>query len=64
MVAGLGLDTDKRGNLAAKAFATSRDGVYAAGDARVRQSLIDTAIADGRRCARAIDRRLRETVPA
>ena len=35
-------------------------GVYAAGDARVGQSLIVTAIAEGRRCARAVDRRLRE----
>ena len=64
VVAGLGLETDKRGNLAAKAFSTSREGVYAAGDARVGQSLIVTAIADGRRCARAVDRKLRETVPA
>jgi glutamate synthase (NADPH/NADH) small chain len=61
-VAALGLETDRRGNVAAKAFATSRDGVYAAGDARVGQSLIVTAIAEGRRCARAIDRRLRERV--
>ena len=44
----------------AKAFATSVEGVFAAGDARVGQSLIVTAIADGRRCARAVDRRLRE----
>ena len=35
------------------------DGVYAAGDARVGQSLIVTAIAEGRRCARAVDRHLR-----
>ncbi len=48
----------------AKAFATSRDGVYAAGDARVGQSLIVTAIADGRRCARAVDRRLRDAEPS
>ncbi|MDX6582860.1 MAG: glutamate synthase small chain, partial [Solirubrobacterales bacterium] len=64
VVAGLGLELDKRGNLAAKAFATSREDVWAAGDARVGQSLIVTAIADGRRCARAIDRRLREPVTA
>jgi glutamate synthase (NADPH) small chain len=62
VVAALGLETDKVGNLAAKAFATSREGVYAAGDARVGQSLIVTAIADGRRCARTVDRRLREAV--
>ncbi|HEY8000805.1 MAG: glutamate synthase subunit beta [Vicinamibacteria bacterium] len=64
VVAGLGLETDKRGNLAAKTFETSRPAVYAAGDARVGQSLIVTAIADGRRCARLVDRRLREAVPA
>ena len=57
---GLGLELDQRGNVAAQAFTTSREGVFAAGDARVGQSLIVTAIAEGRRCARAIDRRLRE----
>jgi glutamate synthase (NADPH/NADH) small chain len=59
VIAGLELGLDKRGNVAAPAFATSRAGVYAAGDARVGQSLIVTAIAEGRRCARTIDRRLR-----
>ena len=59
VVAGLGLELDRRGNVAAKTFATSREAVYAAGDARVGQSLIVTAIAEGRRCARAVDRRLR-----
>ncbi len=64
VVAALGLGLDKRGNLGAKTFETSRPNVYAAGDARVGQSLIVTAIADGRRCARLVDRRLREAVPA
>jgi glutamate synthase (NADPH/NADH) small chain len=59
VVAGLGLELDRRGNLAAGAYATSHEGVYAAGDARVGQSLIVTAIAEGRRCARVIDQRLR-----
>jgi glutamate synthase (NADPH/NADH) small chain len=59
VVSALNLDIDKRGNLAAPAFATSRGDVYAAGDARIGQSLIVTAIAEGRRCARAVDRRLR-----
>ena len=59
VVAALGLDLDRRGNLAARTFETSRPGVYAAGDARVGQSLIVTAIAEGRRCARTVDRRLR-----
>jgi glutamate synthase (NADPH/NADH) small chain len=60
VVAALGIETDKRGNLAAKAFATSREGVWAAGDARMGQSLIVSAIAEGRRCARAVDRSLRD----
>ncbi len=60
-VAALGLETDARGSVSAPLFATSRDGVYAAGDARMGQSLIVNAIADGRRAARIIERRLRET---
>jgi glutamate synthase (NADPH) small chain len=55
----LELELDKRGNVRAPAFQTSREGVWVAGDARVGQSLIVTAIAEGRRCARAVDRRLR-----
>jgi glutamate synthase (NADPH/NADH) small chain len=55
----LELELDKRGNVRAPAFHTSREGVWVAGDARVGQSLIVTAIAEGRRCARAVDRRLR-----
>jgi glutamate synthase (NADPH/NADH) small chain len=60
LVSELGVDLDRRGNVAAKTFETSVDGVFAAGDARVGQSLIVTAIAEGRRCARMVDRRLRE----
>ncbi len=60
LISDLGLALDARGNVLAKTFATSRDGVYAAGDARIGQSLIVNAIADGRRAARVIDRRLRE----
>jgi glutamate synthase (NADPH/NADH) small chain len=56
----LGLATDMRGNVAAKTFQTSVPGVFSAGDARVGQSLVVTAIADGRRCARVVDRWLRE----
>jgi glutamate synthase (NADPH/NADH) small chain len=61
VIGALGIETGKRGNVAAKGFATSRPNVWAAGDARVGQSLIVTAIAEGRRCARAVDRKLRET---
>jgi glutamate synthase (NADPH) small chain len=56
LVAQLGLALDARGNVHAPAFAASRRGVFAAGDARRGQSLVVTAIAEGRRCARAVDR--------
>jgi glutamate synthase (NADPH/NADH) small chain len=52
----LELDRDERGNVAAAAFAASRDGVFAAGDARRGQSLVVWAIAEGRWCAAAVDR--------
>jgi glutamate synthase (NADPH/NADH) small chain len=55
----LGLETDRRGNVRAGTFQTSAEGVFAAGDARVGASLIVTAIAEGRRCARVVDRFLR-----
>jgi glutamate synthase (NADPH) small chain len=57
-VAQLGLDLDKRGNVKASVYVTSEDGVFACGDARVGQSLVVTAIAEGRRCARVVDRHL------
>jgi glutamate synthase (NADPH/NADH) small chain len=52
----LGVELDSRGNVAAPLFASSEGGVFACGDARVGQSLIVTAIAEGRRCARIADR--------
>src|SRR5205085_3428553 len=55
----LGVETDARGNAKAGAYATSADGVFAAGDARRGQSLIVWAIAEGRQCARVADRYLR-----
>ncbi len=64
LISELGLGLDARGNVRAKTFATSRDGVYVVGDARIGQSLIVNAIADGRRAARVIDRSLRERVAA
>jgi glutamate synthase (NADPH/NADH) small chain len=54
----LGVDKDKRGNAKAGAFATSAEGVFAAGDARRGQSLIVWAINEGRQCARVVDRYL------
>jgi glutamate synthase (NADPH/NADH) small chain len=57
LVKSLGVDLDARGNVRAGAsFACSVDGVFACGDARRGQSLVVTAIAEGRRCARAVDR--------
>jgi NAD(P)H-dependent glutamate synthase small subunit len=53
----LGLEYDDRGNYKAEhgAFATSVDGVFAAGDCRRGQSLVVWAINEGRGAARAID---------
>jgi glutamate synthase (NADPH/NADH) small chain len=54
----LGVEKDPRGNAKAGAYATSADGVFAAGDARRGQSLIVWAINEGRQCARMVDRYL------
>jgi glutamate synthase (NADPH/NADH) small chain len=55
----LGVERDPRGNAKAGTYATSADGVFAAGDARRGQSLIVWAINEGRQCARMVDRYLR-----
>jgi glutamate synthase (NADPH/NADH) small chain len=52
----LGVERDSRGNAAAPLYATSAEGVFAAGDARRGQSLIVWAINEGRQCARAVER--------
>ena len=54
----LGVDLDRRGNIKASTYATSVDGVFAAGDARRGQSLIVWAINEGRQAARMADRYL------
>jgi glutamate synthase (NADPH) small chain len=54
----LGVERDARGNARAGAYATSAEGVFAAGDARRGQSLIVWAINEGRQCARMVDRYL------
>jgi glutamate synthase (NADPH/NADH) small chain len=55
----LGLDLDRRGNIrTAQTYRTSAEGVYACGDARIGQSLIVTAIAEGRKCARIVNKDL------
>ena len=52
----LGLELDKRGNITTgPSFRTSRQGVFAAGDARRGQSLVVWAIHEGREAARCID---------
>jgi glutamate synthase (NADPH/NADH) small chain len=54
--ADLGVEFDSRGNVARdRAFTTSADGVFAAGDAGRGQSLIVWAIAEGRSAAAAVD---------
>ncbi len=52
----LGVERDERGNALAPAYATSQEGVFAAGDARRGQSLVVWAIEEGRKCAAAVDR--------
>ena len=47
----LGVERDERSNAKAPRYATSVDGVFAAGDARRGQSLIVWAINEGRQCA-------------
>jgi glutamate synthase (NADPH/NADH) small chain len=60
MLQQLGVELDPRGNVkgeteGAKAYQTSVEGVYAAGDMRRGQSLVVWAIREGRQCARAVD---------
>jgi len=59
LVCQLGLELDRRGNIRTReAYRTSHRGVYACGDARLGQSLIVTAIEEGRKCARIVNRDL------
>ena len=56
LVKDLGLELDARGNVKAGSdYQTSRDGVFAAGDAHRGQSLVVWAIHEGREAARCID---------
>jgi glutamate synthase (NADPH/NADH) small chain len=54
----LGLRLGPRGAIHAPTYETSHASVFAAGDARRGQSLVVTAIDEGRRCARMVDRHL------
>jgi glutamate synthase (NADPH) small chain len=62
LVEKLDLELDRLGNVRAPTFACARPGVYAAGDARIGQSLIVNAIAEGRRCARVAHAQLSQGV--
>ncbi len=53
------MDRDARTNIAAPSYATSLDGVFAAGDCRRGQSLVVWAIAEGREAAAIVDTYLR-----
>jgi glutamate synthase (NADPH/NADH) small chain len=58
-VAQLELELDPRGNVRTRqTYRATQPGVYACGDARVGQSLIVTAIAEGRKCARIVNKDL------
>jgi len=58
-VAQLGLELDRHGNIRTRqTYRTSAKRVYACGDARIGQSLIVTAIAEGRKCARIVNKDL------
>ncbi len=65
IVKALGLATDKRGSIAApvdgpEAWRTAAEGIFAAGDGRFGQSLVVNALAEGRECAAAVDKWLRD----
>ena len=59
MIEQLGVKLDGRGNVATdENYATSVEGVFAAGDMRRGQSLVVWAISEGRKAAAAVDRYL------
>jgi glutamate synthase (NADPH/NADH) small chain len=59
LVRELALDLDHRGNIRTQmTYKTSATGVFACGDARIGQSLVVTAIAEGRKCARVVNKAL------
>ena len=59
LVEQLDLELDDRRNIRTEmTYRTSTKGVYACGDARIGQSLVVTAIAEGRKCARIVNKDL------
>ncbi|MEL7531937.1 MAG: glutamate synthase subunit beta [Bacteroidota bacterium] len=59
MLAQLAVELDDRGNVKAKQYQTSVEGVFAAGDMRRGQSLVVWAISEGREAAIAVDKWLK-----
>ncbi|MGB0065008.1 MAG: glutamate synthase subunit beta, partial [Terracidiphilus sp.] len=55
MIEELGVKLDARGNIATENYASSVDGVFAAGDMRRGQSLVVWAISEGRKAAAAVN---------
>jgi glutamate synthase (NADPH/NADH) small chain len=55
MIEQFGVALDNRGNVATTNYATSVDGIFAAGDMRRGQSLVVWAIAEGRKAGAAVD---------
>jgi len=52
----LGIERDEQGRVRASGHSTTAPGVFVAGDAQVGPSLTVTALNEGLRCARAVDR--------
>ncbi|MCZ4694925.1 glutamate synthase subunit beta [Ancylomarina euxinus] len=55
LLSDLGVELDERGNVKTHKYATSKVGVFAAGDMRRGQSLVVHAISEGREAARKVD---------
>lgn len=61
VLVGLGVEKDERGNVKTdSAYRTSVENVFSAGDMRTGQSLVVSAISDGRECAREVDKHLKD----
>ncbi len=59
LISELQVALDDRGNIRTeRTYKTSQEGVFACGDARIGQSLVVTAIAEGRKCARVVNKAL------
>jgi glutamate synthase (NADPH/NADH) small chain len=52
----MNLEVDDRGNIATgQTYRTNASGIFACGDGRIGQSLVVTAISEGRKCARVVN---------